>query len=165
MRNITVIFLFLAASSISSGCSSGEEGMQIPPDYINKVAIMFRLGPSSYLTKIDKDDLFITVLNKGDKTIQELRGNVVFIDADGNEVGSVNWIFIWENEGMEKIAVGIKKQKFRPLEAGKSFDISHDAVSFFVGKDRQVQRNLEGKWDKARVEVRINKLILKDNQE
>ena len=140
-------------------CSSGEEAAALP-EYVKDVEVSVRLGPSADVTKIDRDDVFFTVRNKGDKTIKELKGDIVFYMPDGEEAGRVSWIFVQVNSAMEGIAVDEKKKKWRPLPPGGELTLGSDNAIFFAGDDRPLQEKLVPHWDGVKAEVSIKKLVI-----
>lgn len=83
--------------------------------------VSVELGPRSDLTDMDRDDLFLTVRNTGDKTITELNGEIVFYLPENEEAGRASWIFVQANESMTDIAAGEKKAKWQPLARGMTF--------------------------------------------
>lgn len=140
-------------------CSSSEETEGLP-EYVTNVEVSVELGPNSDLTDMDRDDLFFTVRNTGDKTIKELNGDIVFYINEGEEAGRVSWIFVQVNDAMEDIAVGEKKAKWRPLAPGDQLVLGSDKVIFFAGDDRPLQEKLEPHWDSVKAEVVITKLVV-----
>jgi len=139
-------------------CSSAQEPPGLP-EYVKQVEVSVKLGPSADLVKMDRDDVFFTVRNKGDKAIKELTGDIVFYFPEGSEAGRVSWIFVQVNKAMEGIAKDEKKKKWRPLAPGATLSLSSDKVIFFAGDDRPLQEKLAPVWDKVRAEVVIKKLV------
>jgi len=87
MKNINILSLaFLALVAMFcveivffTGCSSKSDDDKKSLEYANKISIGISLSPSSFLSDIDKDDIIITIVNNGDKTITELSTDVVFM--------------------------------------------------------------------------------------
>jgi len=151
----TIILLFIMSAY---SCSSNDEKVKIP-EYVNKVEVSARLGPSSDLTDLNRDDVFFSIKNTGDKTIKELNGDIVFYMPEGEEAGRVSWIFVQKNDAMEKIAVGEKKKKWRPLQPGDELILGSDRTIFFAGDDRPLQEKLQPHWDSISSEIVITKLL------
>ena len=159
MKMVIRFMAVLLAASVLAACSGNEDTNQIL-EYAEDVDVSVELGPESALTDMDRDDLIFTVKNKGDKTIKELRGEIVFYMPEGEEAGRVGWIFIQANENMEGIAKGEKKAKWRPLAPGDELVLGSDKIIFFAGDDRPLQDKLVPHWEDVEAEVVIKKLAV-----
>jgi hypothetical protein len=158
-RNLLLkLILTSLVFAFSFSCSSSKDEEDIP-EYLKNVEVLVELGPSSDLTDMGRDDLFFTVRNSGDKTIKELKGDIVFYITEGEEAGRVSWIFVQENDAMLDIALGEKKDRWRPLPPGDELVLASDKVIFFSGDDRPLQEKLEPHWDSVEAQVDITGLV------
>jgi hypothetical protein len=159
-NNVLIRFMVVVLIvTFSWSCSSTEDTEELP-EYVTNVDVSVEIGPKSDLTDMDHDDLFFRVRNTGDKTINELNGDIVFYITEGEEAGRVKWLFVQVNDAMEDIAVGEKKAKWRPLAPGDELVLGSDVVIFFAGDDRPLQEKLEPHWESVKAEVVITKLVV-----
>lgn len=159
------ILLFLMSSSLSimllfSGClSKSEKDTAQSPDYADKIEIKVILEPSSNLEDLQRDDIIYTVKNKGDKTITEILGEVVFYNRDGTEVGKMPWMFITVDREWEDLAGESRKGAFRPLPPGITMSAGYIYLGFFVGR-KELRNKLKANWDNLTAKPIIKKVIV-----
>ena len=97
--------------------------------------------------------------NKGNKTIKELSGVVVFYDSDGSEVGRTTSIFISANPNMESILlVEEKKVRWRALPPGETVSTGYDVVYFFGGQS-DLREKIMTQWDNLRAQALVEKVV------
>jgi hypothetical protein len=156
--NIFIILSALILIYVSSGCESRQKAKEELPEYITNIEIEVELVNREDLTNMDRDDIIFTVINKGDKTIKELSGEVAFYDSTGKEMGHTKSILISVNPEMESIAVGEKKARWRSLPPGEIINTGYDFVYFFVGQS-DLREELKAQWDDLTARVIIKKLV------
>ena len=153
-----IIALFISVSLLLSGCSSKSKDDKKSLEYANKISIGISLSPSSFLSDMDKDDIIITIVNNGDKTITELVTDVVFYDKNsGDEVGKTGCLIISENKSMQETAVDDKKARWKPLPPGKTLTTGHDVIYFFGGEP-ELREKVKANWDNLRTTIIIKNI-------
>lgn len=141
------ILIFLNVS-----CSSPPQESKKKLEYVDNVEIELMLAPSLDLINIDREDIFFTIRNNGNRNITRLHGDVVFYNSNDEEVGRTGWYFINVSETLERIASPDKKVKHRPLLPGDSLKLGADVVYFFAGEP-QVRRKVKESWDDLRAKA------------
>jgi hypothetical protein len=158
--NLSYIFLL---SFLYVDCKSRPEETKKQLEYIDNVNIEISLAPEDNLNNIDKEDIFFTIFNKGDKNIIKLLGDVVFYNSLNEEVGRTGWYFINVNETLEKIASPDKKVKHRVLLSKDTLKLGADVAYFFAGEP-EVRRKVKNAWNDLKAYAIIKKVITEENK-
>lgn len=159
--HIAYVFVILSALILVyafSGCKDRHEVTEDLSEYVGDIEIEVELGNRDDLRDMDRDDIIFTVRNKGDKTIKELLGEVVFYDSDGSEVGRTKSILISVNPNMESIAEEEKKTRWCSLPPGEIISTGYDVVYFFGGEP-DLREKVKTQWDNLTASVLVKKLI------
>ena len=153
-----VVLSIICLAFVGASCSSEPEQSTRPSAYDENVEIDLELRPSEDLTNFDREDLLFAVANNGDKSITRLKGDIIFSNSEYQEVGRTAWLFIWADEGMEKIAAADKKPKHRPLQPGATLEMGVDVLYLFAGNS-ELREKLLSQWDDLTAEVAITEVI------
>jgi len=156
----SLVFCLLCSIGMCFGCSSKSEQGAQSLAYAEDVVIEVEMGSLEDLHDMEKDDLLFTVTNKGDQSITKLLGEVVFLDSKGEEVGRTSWLFIWENEAIEKVASEDKKAKHRALPGGQTLKMGTDVI-FFFGGEPELREEIVSQWDDLSVEIVLKEIVTK----
>jgi len=159
---LSYVFL-LSLSFLCVDCRSRPEETKKQLEYINNVNIEISLAPEDNLNNIDKEDIFFTIVNKGDKNIIKLLGDVVFYNSLKEEVGRTGWYFINVNETLERMASPGEKVKHRVLLSKDTLKLGADVAYFFAGEP-EVRIKVKNAWNDLKAYAVIKEVITEETR-
>lgn len=156
--SLTWIIIILPAIFMFAYCSSGSREIDpVSRQYADKIEIKITLGSADNLHDLNKEDVFYSITNHGDKTVTKIYGEIVFHDQDGEEVGRDSILFLEENKNLEGIAVEDKKARWRSLAPGQTIRDSYEFI-YLLGGDPDLREELRQRWSELSASAVIKKI-------
>ncbi len=151
-----VIFSGFMFFQCSSDTQQAEDKKKI--EYADKIDIEIKLASAEAIKHIDEYDFWFTVANNGDKTVKKLSADIVFSGSSGVELGRTAWLFVHENETLERQASEQKKAKYRPLPPGATITTPTDIIILFGGEP-QLRDKVRAAWNDLTATVIIKEVV------
>ncbi len=127
-------------------------------EYSDKIEIEISFASAEAINRIDEYDVWFTVTNKGDKTVQKISADILFSTSSGEELGRTAWLFVNENETLERQASEEKKAKYRPLPPGATITTPTDIIILFGGEPR-LRDEVRATWNNLTATAIIKEVI------
>ncbi len=159
-RAFFLIFFAIISGFLALQCSCDGQQAEAEKkiEYADKVEIEIAFASVEAINRIDEYDVWFTVANKGDKTIKRLSADIVFSTLSGEELGRTAWLFVHENETLERQASEEKKAKYRPLPPGNTITTPTDVIILFGGEP-QLRDKVKAAWNDLAAKVIIKEVI------
>lgn len=151
-----VIFLGFMFFQCSSDAQQAEDKRKI--EYANKIEIEISFASAEAINRIDECDVWFTITNKGNKAVKKLGADIIFSTLAGEEIGKTAWLFINENETLERQASEEKKAKYRPLPPGATITTPTDMIILFGGEP-QLRNKVRAAWNDLTATAIIKEVI------
>jgi hypothetical protein len=159
----TPFFIFFALVSslvfLQCSCDSQRADDKKKIEYADKLEIEINFASVDAINRIDEYDVWFTVTNKGDKTVKRLGADIVFSTSSGEELGRTAWLFVHENETLERQASDEKKPKYRPLPPGVTITTPTDVVILFGGEPK-LRNKVKATWNDLTATVVIREVTI-----
>ncbi len=146
-------FVFLQCS-----CDAQQSDDKKKIEYADKLEIDINFASVDAINRIDEYDVWFTVKNRGDKIVKKLGADIVFLTSSGEELGRTAWLFVHENEALERQASAEKKAKYRPLLPGDTITTPTDVVILFGGEPK-LRDKVKASWTDLTAKVIIREVI------
>jgi|GEM_PF-4316282 len=155
-------FTFFAIISsftlLQCSCDEQQTEEKRKIEYADKIEIEIDFASADAIKRINEYDFWFTVTNKGDKTVKKLNADIVFSTSSGEELGKTAWLFVHENETLERQAGEEKKAKYRPLPPGTTITTPTDMIILFGGEPR-LRDKVMAAWNDLIATVIIKEVI------
>ncbi|KPK73209.1 hypothetical protein AMJ87_02315 [candidate division WOR_3 bacterium SM23_60] len=153
-------FFVLISSSmfLQCSCDAQQAADKKKIEYADKIGIEISFASAEAIKRIDEYDVWFTVTNKGDKTVKRLGADIVFSTSSGQELGRTAWLFVHENETLERQASEEKKAKYRPLPPGVTITTPTDVIILFGGEPR-LRDKVRAAWNDLSATVIVKEVV------